>query len=67
MFNGTYDSDDNGSGYADDFIPGKKDSYHPLNNIIKDDDISDAFKEATGADENGYGEEDYEGQDESWE
>ncbi len=65
MYKGIYDSDDNGSGYQDDFIPGKKDTYHPLNNI-KDDEIADSFKEVTGADENGYGEEDYEGEDETW-
>jgi hypothetical protein len=57
MPDNTYDSENNGSGYADDFIPGKKNSYHPLNNVNNiNDDIAQAFQEETGTDENGIGE-----------
>jgi len=56
MFNNTYDTDDNGSGYKDELIPGKKDTYHPLNNIISEDDIAKAFAEETDTNESGLGE-----------
>lgn len=63
MFNGTYDTEDNGSGYADDFIPGKKGSYRALsNNVVKDEDISKAFQEETDTNESGLGE----GDDDTW-
>lgn len=65
MSNNIYDSNDNGSGYEDEVSFGEEKKYHAMN-PIKDEEIKDAFRDATGADENGFGEEDYEGEDEVW-
>lgn len=61
MLGSTYDTEDNGSGYPDEIVPGKKAPYHSLNNI-KEDDIAKAFQEETGTDESGLGE----GDDDTW-
>jgi hypothetical protein len=63
-----YDSDNNGSGYSDEIVPGKigNNRYRSLNNNVndntenkeesdEDDEISRAFMEETGTDENGLG------------
>ena len=57
----TYDTEDNGSGYPDEIVPGKKD-YHALNNIVSEDEIAKAFQEETGTNESGLGE----GDDDTW-
>ena len=54
MSDNTYETENNGSGYADDFVPGKKNVYHPLN-TINSEDVSNAFQEETDTDENGLG------------
>lgn len=66
MFNsGTYDPSDNGSGFEDEVNFDKNKKYKSLNDI-KDDDISESFKEFTGTGTDGYGEEDFEGEDDAW-
>lgn len=57
MFNNIYNSDDNGSGFEDEVFFGEEKKYHAMN-PIKDEEIKDAFRDATGADESGFGEED---------
>ncbi len=64
MNSNLYDPEDNGSGYADEFIPGQKRPYKALSNV---DDISDSYKEMTGTDSDGYGDDDEYDDDYDWE